>query len=138
MDIASPLSEFACPEKLIKLVTKFMRLGNNGHSPDEGVILLREQIINLINRQNNSNFNPESEITITAGPTQAMTTAISTFIKEGDEVIIFEPVQETYAPFIELNGGRPLYVSLKYPDFRIDWDEVKKDGNFQNADDYSE
>jgi methionine aminotransferase len=126
VDIASPVSDFVCPEKLIELVAKYMRLGNNGQSPDEGVILLREQIIKLVNQQNNSNFNPETEITITAGPTQAMTTAISTFIKEGDEVIIFEPVQETYAPFIELNGGRPLYVSLKYPDFRVDWDEVKK------------
>jgi methionine aminotransferase len=126
IDIASPLSEFACPEHLIKLVSKYMKLGKNGHSPDEGVSSLRNQIIELVNSQNKASFNPETEITITAGPAQAMTTAISTFIKEGDEVIIFEPVQETYAPFIELNGGRPLYVSLKYPDFRIDWDEVKK------------
>jgi len=126
IDIASPLSEFACPEQLIKLVTKYMKLGKNGHSPDEGIRLLRNQIVELVNSQNKANFDPETEITITAGPTQAMTTAISTFIKEGDEVIIFEPVQETYAPFIELNGGRPLYVSLKYPDFRIDWDDVKK------------
>jgi methionine aminotransferase len=80
----------------------------------------------LVNSQNDTTFNPETEITITAGPAQAMTTAISTFIKDGDEVIIFEPVQESYAPFIELNGGRPIYVSLKYPEFRIDWDEVKR------------
>ena len=126
VNIAVPLSEFACPERLIELVAKNMRLGNNGYSPDEGVISLREQIIKLINQQNNTTFNPETEITITAGPAQAMTTAISTFIKDGDEVIIFEPVQESYAPFIELNGGRPIYVSLKYPEFRIDWDEVKK------------
>jgi len=126
INIAVPLSEFACPERLIELVAKNMRLGKNGYSPDEGVKSLREQIIKLINRQNNTAFNPETEITITAGPAQAMTTAISTFIKDGDEVIIFEPVQESYAPFIELNGGRPIYVSLKYPEFRIDWDEVKK------------
>ena len=126
VDMASPSSESVCPEKLIKLVSKYMRLGNNGHSPDEGVNLLREQIVKLVNKQNNTSYNPDKEITITAGPAQAMTTAISTFIKEGDEVIIFEPVQESYAPFIELNGGRPLYVNLKYPDFKIDWDEVKK------------
>ena len=126
VNIAFPLSEFACPERLIELVAKYMRLGNNGFSPDEGVKSLREQIIAQVNQQNNTTYNPDTEITITAGPAQAMTTAISTFIKDGDEVIIFEPVQESYAPFIELNGGRPIYVSLKYPDFRIDWDEVKK------------
>jgi len=126
VNIAAPLSEFACPERLIELVAENMRLGNNGYSPDEGVKSLREQIIKLINKQNNTTFNPDTEITITAGPAQAMTTAISSFIKDGDEVIIFEPVQESYAPFIELNGGRPIYVSLKYPEFKIDWDEVKK------------
>lgn len=126
INIAAPLSEFACPERLIDLVAKYMKLGHNGFSPDEGVKLLRKQIIELVNRQNNTSFNFETEITITAGPAQAMTTAISTFIKDGDEVIIFEPVQESYAPYIELNGGRPIYVSLKYPEFRIDWEEVKK------------
>ena len=126
VNIAAPLSEFACPERLIDLVVKYMKLGNNGFSPDEGVKLLRKQIIEQVNRQNNTNLNYETEITITAGPAQAMTTAISTFIKDGDEVIIFEPVQESYAPYIELNGGRPIYVSLKYPEFRIDWEEVKK------------
>ncbi|HEY3388186.1 MAG TPA: aminotransferase class I/II-fold pyridoxal phosphate-dependent enzyme [Prolixibacteraceae bacterium] len=126
IDLAVPMSNLVCPEKLIDLVSKNMRLGNNDYSPAEGVEQLREQIINLVNRQNNSSFNPETDITITAGPAQAMTTAISTFVKEGDEAIIFEPIQESYAPFIELNGGRPIFVNLKSPDFRIDWEEVKK------------
>jgi len=126
IDLAIPMSNLTCPEQLIDLVSKNMRLGNNDYSPVEGVEQLREQIIELVNRQNKSTFNPDTEITITAGPAQAMTTAISTFIKEGDEVIIFEPVQESYAPFIELNGGRPIFVNLRLPDFRIDWEEVKK------------
>jgi methionine transaminase len=126
IDLAIPMSNLICPDKLIELVSKNMRLGYNDYSPAEGVEQLRAQIINLINRQNNTSFNPETDITITAGPAQAMTTAISTFVKDGDEVIIFEPVQESYAPFIELNGGRPIFVNLKMPDFRIDWDEVKK------------
>jgi len=126
IDLAVPMSNLVCPEKLIDLVSKNMRLGNNDYSPAEGVEQLREQIINLVNRQNNTSFNPETDITITAGPAQAMTTAISTFVKEGDEAIIFEPIQESYAPFIELNGGRPIFVNLRMPDFRIDWEEVKK------------
>ena len=126
IDLAIPMSNLTCPEKLIDLVSKNMRLGNNDYSPVEGVEQLREQIIELVNGQNKTAFNPDTEITITAGPAQAMTTAISTFVKDGDEVIIFEPVQESYAPFIELNGGRPIFVTLKLPDFRIDWEEVKK------------
>jgi len=126
IDLAIPMSNLACPEHLIDLVGKNMRLGNNDYSPVEGVEQLRAQIIEIVNRQNKSSFNPATEITVTAGPAQAMTTAISTFIKEGDEVIIFEPVQESYAPFIELNGGRPIFVNLRSPDFRIDWEEVKK------------
>ena len=126
IDLAVPMTNLVCPEKLIDLVSKNMRLGNNDYSPAEGVEQLREEIINLVNKQNNSSFNPETDITITAGPAQGMTTAISTFVKDGDEVIIFEPIQESYAPFIELNGGRPIFVNLKMPDFRIDWEEVKK------------
>jgi len=126
IDLAVPMSNLVCPEKLIDLVSKNMRLGNNDYSPAEGVEQLREQIIDHVNQQNNTSFNPETDITITAGPAQGMTTAISTFVKEGDEVIIFEPIQESYAPFIELNGGRPIFVNLKMPDFRIDWEEVKK------------
>ena len=112
IDLANPMSNLACPEKLIDLVSKNMRLGNNDYSPVEGVEKLREQIIGLVNQQNRTSFNPDTDITITAGPAQAMTTAISTFIKEGDEVIIFEHVQESYAPFIELNGGSPIFVNL--------------------------
>jgi len=126
IDLANPMSNLACPEKLIDLVSKNMRLGNNDYSPAEGIEPLREQIIELFNRQNNTTFHSETDITITAGPAQAMTTAISTFVKEGDEVLIFEPVQESYTPFIELNGGRPIFVNQKMPDFHIDWEEVKK------------
>jgi methionine transaminase len=126
VDLAIPMSNLACPAKLIDLVSKNMRLGNNDYSPSEGVEQFRTQIIELVNRQNKTSFNPVTDVTITAGPAQAMTTAISTFVKDGDEVIIFEPVQESYAPFIEMNGGRPIFVILKAPEFRIDWEEVKK------------
>ena len=126
IDLANPMTHLACPEKLIDLVSKNMRLGNNDYSPAEGVSQLRQQIINLVNERNSTSFNFETEITITAGPSQAMTTAISTFVKDGDEVIIFEPVQESFAPFVELNGGRSIFVNLKMPDFKIDWEEVKK------------
>ncbi|MEM9022659.1 MAG: methionine aminotransferase, partial [Bacteroidota bacterium] len=69
---------------------------------------------------------PEGEITVTAGATQAIFTAIMAMIKEEDEVIIFTPAYDCYAPAVNLAGGKPVYVQLKTPDFCIDWNEVKK------------
>ena len=126
LDMILPDSDFICPEGLIDLVGKYMRLGYNDFSPNEGVESLREQIISLVNRENHTDYKAASDITITAGTSQAMSTAISTFVKDGEEVIIFEPVQESYAPFIEMSGGRHIFVNLRYPEYRIDWDEVKK------------
>jgi methionine transaminase len=125
-NLVDPMSGLPCPEDLINLVDKYMRAGNNDFSPSEGVRSLREIIVHLFNKQNKTEFQAETDLTITAGPGQAMSTAITTFVKEGDEVILFEPVQESYAQLIEMTGGRPIYITLKHPDYRIDWDEVKK------------
>ena len=126
INLVDPMSGLPCPEELINLVDKHIRAGNNDFSPSEGVGILREQIVSIFNKLNNTAFQAETDLTITAGPSQAMSTAISTFIKEGDEVILFEPVQESYAQLIEMTGGRPIYINLKHPEYRIDWDEVKK------------
>ncbi len=125
-NLVDPMSGLPCPDDLINLVDKYMRAGNNDFSPSEGVGSLREQIVALFNKQNNTELQAETDLTITAGPLQAMSTAITTFVKEGDEVILFEPVQESYAQLIEMTGGRPIYINLKHPEYRIDWDEVKK------------
>ena len=125
-NLVDPMSGLPCPDDLINLVDKYMRAGNNDFSPSEGVKSLREQIVSIFNQQNNTEFQAETDLTITAGPSQAMSTAITTFVKEGDEVILFEPVQESYAQLIEMTGGRPIYITLKHPEYRIDWDEVKK------------
>jgi len=71
-------------------------------------------------------YDPETEVTITAGGTQGMHTAISALVEEGDEVIVFEPAHEIYVPAILSNGGRPAYITLKKNHFRIDWEEVQK------------
>jgi methionine aminotransferase len=125
-NLVDPMSGLPCPDDLINLVDQYMREGNNDFSPSEGVGSLREQIVSIFNKQNNTDLHAETDITITAGPQQAMSTAITTFVKEGDEVILFEPVQESYAQLIEMTGGRPIYINLKHPEYRIDWDEVKK------------
>src|SRR5690606_12395059 len=74
----------------------------------------------------NSSYHPDSEITVTAGATQAIFTIISTFIRPNDEVIIFRPAYDCYDPAIELNGGKTISVQLKAPDYKVDWNEVKQ------------
>ncbi len=126
IDLSVGKTDFPCPEKLADLAAKYIRSGYNNFAPHEGIPELREIISARVKRMYNRYYNPETEITITAGPIQAIMTAISTTVKDEDEVILFEPAYESYAPAISLNGGRPVYVPLKQPNFYIDWEEVRK------------
>ena len=103
------------------MAAMYIRSGYNNFAPHEGISELREVISERVQGMYNHFYNPETEITITAGPIQAIMTAISTSVKDEDEVILFEPAYESYAPAISLNGGRPVYVALKQPNFHIDW-----------------
>lgn len=111
---------------LIDGVAKAMRDGYNQYAPMPGLLSLREKLAEKINRSYHRSVNPATEITITAGATQAIFTALSAFIHPGDEVILFAPAYDCYAPAIALNGGVPVWISLDWPDFRIPWDEVER------------
>jgi len=126
IDLSLGKTDFPCPEKLADMAAMYIRSGYNNFAPHEGIIELREVISSRVQGMYNHLYNPETEITITAGPIQAIMTAISTSVKDEDEVILFEPAYESYAPAISLNGGRPVYVALKQPNFHIDWEEVRK------------
>jgi methionine transaminase len=126
IDLSLGKTDFPCPEKLADMAAMYIRSGYNNFAPHEGIIELREVISERVQGMYNHSYNPETEITITAGPIQAIMTAISTSVKDEDEVILFEPAYESYAPAISLNGGRPVYVALKQPNFHIDWEEVRK------------
>lgn len=126
IDLSTGITDFPCPEKLADLAGKFIRSGYNNYAPHEGIIELRQAVSERVNELYRHLYNPETEVTITAGPVQSIMTAISTIIKEEDEVILFEPAYDSYAPAISISGGRPVYVSMKQPNFRIDWEEVRK------------
>lgn len=126
VDLSLGKTDFPCPEKLADLAATYIRSGYNNFAPHEGISELREVISARVSRLYNHTYNPETEITITAGQVQAIMTAISSAVKDEDEVILFEPAYESYAPAISINGGRPVYVALKQPDFHIDWEEVRK------------
>jgi methionine aminotransferase len=117
---------FPIDQKLVDLVDKFMRSGHNQYAPMAGVLPLREAIAAKIKSLYDRDYSFEDEITVTAGATQALYTAITAVIQEDDEVIIFTPAYDCYEPAIALNGGKPIFVPLRGPNYRVDWNEVKK------------
>jgi len=126
VNLSQGFPDFPSYEKMINLVHENMLKGHNQYLPMSGLFSLREVISDKIKSQSKIYYNPETEITITAGATQAIYTAITSVIEENDEVIVFEPAYDSYIPAIKLNGGIPIYIELNYPDYTIDWDYIKK------------
>lgn len=125
INLSQGFPDFDCSLQLRELANHYIQNGYNQYAPMPGTIQLRERIAELLSVCYQSNYHPESEITITAGATQAIYTSIAAFIRPGDEVIVFEPAYDCYVPAIELYGGLPVYCSLKAPDFSIDWSDVQ-------------
>ena len=124
INLSQGFPDFDCSERLQGLVAAAMSEGWNQYAPMPGLLRLRERIAEKIDLLYQKTVNPADEITITAGGTQAIFTAITTFIKAGDEVIVIEPAYDCYLPPIELVGGVPVIYSMQAPDYRIDWDKM--------------
>ena len=115
---------FPVDSELINLVTAAMKSGHNQYAPMPGVPVLRERIAQKMRLKWGVDYDPQAEITITAGASQAIFTAIGALIQPGDEVILFAPAYDCYAPAVALNGGKVHWIELTYPDFSIPWEEV--------------
>jgi len=126
INLSQGFPDFEASEELISLVNQYMKKGFNQYAPMQGIIPLREQLSEKTETLYGIKYHPETEVTVTSGGTEAIFTAITAVIHEGDEVIIFEPAYDCYVPAIELAGGIPIYISLKSPEYSIDWQEVKK------------
>jgi len=126
LNLSQGFPDFDIDMKMVDEVEKFMRKGFNQYAPMPGIMELREKIAFKLNELYDIEYHPESEITVTAGATQAIFTAIAAFVKEEDEVIIFTPAYDCYQPAIELVGGKPVFVQMTSPDYKINWEEVKK------------
>lgn len=126
LNLSQGFPDFNISDKLIELVNYYMKLGTNQYAPMPGVPELRKAIADKIDKLYNCKYDFENEITITAGATQALYTAISVLINSGDEAIIFEPAYDSYAPSVISNGGKPVFISLEAPDFSIPWEQVNK------------
>ncbi|MCL8008822.1 methionine aminotransferase [Gelidibacter japonicus] len=126
LNLSQGFPNFKSDQKLIDLVTNAMNSDYNQYAPMAGNLELRVAITNKFERLYNSTYHPDSEITITAGATQAIFTIISTFIKPDDEVLIFRPAYDCYEPAIELNGGKTISVQLEAPHYKVDWTVVSR------------
>lgn len=126
LNLSQGFPDFPVSEELIALVNKYMKSGLNQYAPMPGVLSLRGAISEKMKFLYGASYNPESEITVTAGATQALFTAIMALVKEGDEVIVFTPAYDSYAPAIELSGGKPIFIKLESPNYNINWELVKK------------
>lgn len=127
LNLSQGFPDFDCPPALSKAVQKAMAEGKNQYAPMAGLISLREKIARKTQELYGAEYHPETEITVTAGATQALFTAITAVIRYGDEALIFEPAYDCYAPAVELAGGVCKFVKLKPSDsYKIDWEAVKK------------
>ena len=126
LNLSQGFPDFNPPSELMKLVEKNLWAGNNQYAPMPGLLALREKIAEKTEDLYGQAYNPETEITITSGATEAIFSTISAFVQEGDEVIVFEPAYDSYAPVIKINGGNPIHVGTKLPEYKVDWDEVNK------------
>jgi len=125
INLSQGFPDFECDPKLIELAQNHMKAGFNQYAPMQGALALREQISYLLQNCYSAIYNPDTEITVTAGATQGIYTCIAAFINKGDEVILFEPAYDCYTPAIELHGAIAKPINLEYPDFTINWETVK-------------
>jgi len=124
INLSQGFPDFPVSEELIKLVNSFMKKGFNQYAPMPGILPLREGIAEMFQEKYKVDYHPETEITITAGATQGLFAAIAAFIRPGDEVVVFEPAYDSYAPAVMLQGGMVKYAKLKSNDYSIDWETL--------------
>ena len=125
INLSQGFPDFDCAPELRALLAKYVNSGLNQYPPMAGVAPLREAIAGKVAELYGAAYDPEHEITVVPGATYAIFTAVTALIRPGDEVILFEPAYDSYAPAVEVNGGRPVYVQLRFPDYSIDWQEVQ-------------
>ena len=125
INLSQGFPDFDCAPELRALVTKHFNAGVNQYAPMAGIPSLRAAVAEKIESLYGATYDVEHEVTIVPGATYAIYTAVAALIRPGDEVILFEPTYDSYAPAVEVHGGVPVYVQLRYPDYSIDWQAVE-------------
>jgi len=126
INLSQGFPDFETSPQLVESVARYMREGHNQYAPMPGVLALREALSAKIEALYGRRYDPVTELTITTGATEGLFAALTAFVHPGDEVLMFQPAYDSYTPAVTLSGGIPVYVTLRYPDYRIDWDEVRR------------
>ncbi len=125
INLSQGFPNFKSDAVLIELVNMAMQDGHNQYAPMPGDVKLREVVSQKTEALHGKKYNPATDITVTAGATQAIFTAIAAVVHRGDEVIIFTPAYDCYDPTIRLFGGKTIPVQLHAPHYAVDWNEVE-------------
>ena len=124
VNLSQGFPDFHTHPDLIGLVRRFMDEGLNQYAPMQGVPALTEQIARKIQFLYGANIDPETEVTITSGGTEALYAAITAVVHPGDQVIVVEPAFDSYVPAIQLNQGVPVFVPMTFPGYAVDWERL--------------
>lgn len=126
INLSQGFPSFDPPDGLLERVEHYLREGANQYAPMPGVNSLLQSIAGKIERTQGRTLDPESELTVCTGATEGLFSAITALIRPGDEVIVFDPAYDAYAPAVQLAGGKTLHVplSIEADEFRVDWQRV--------------
>lgn len=125
LNMSQGFPSFKTDPVLKEMLQQAIQANKNQYAPMQGIFSLRAAISVMTQQVHNTFYNPENEICLTAGATQAIFTAIQVTVHAGDEVILFTPAYDCYEPAIKLAGGKAVPIALSLPDFKVDWQQVE-------------
>ena len=125
INLSQGFPDFPAPPQLIEALSRAAENGFNQYAPGDGLPVLRGLVADLYQHRDQLILDPVDEITITPGATIAIFCAIQATVRAGEEVIIFDPSYDSYAPSVKLVGAKPVHIALEYPGFSVDWNKVK-------------
>lgn len=125
LNLSQGFPDFPAPPELLHALSQATLKGYNQYASGDGLLALREQVATQFLNRDQIQLDPNTEITITPGATIGIFAAIQAIVHAGDEVIIFDPSYDSYAPSISLVGAQPIHIALQSPSFNVDWNQVK-------------
>ena len=126
INLSQGYPDFEPDSVLIDRLMHHARSGKNQYPPMIGILELRQAVSSKLRQRNNIDVDPETEITITSGATEALFCSISAVVRPGDKVIVFDPSYDSYDPAVTLAGGETVHLPMTLPDYRIDWEALDK------------